>query len=193
MKTLNQLEEEFKQVKEDMLYHYFVAITNKIEEMMRSSPQEIHNGYYLKETHIVAYKENEMGGLQIYFIFFNSMKQVHESVNFNTNQIIGGNTYHYDHLKISPKMKNNLEYFFKNLFIGSQRDISQMIARRLIENKNDYYYDISKPQTWPFISKSIMGETFYKRYELEQIKEEKDKLEKSLNTIDPNNQKKLKV
>ena len=67
-----------------------------------------------------------------------------------------------------------------------------MIARHLINNKNNYYYDITKPHTWQFVSQSIMGEAFAKRYEFEKIKEEKVQLEQSLeNNTHPT--KKLKV
>lgn len=191
MKNLSQLNNEFKKIKEDILYEYLVAITQKIEHMLNESYKEMHNDYILKEAHLSSYEAmGGMYGLQIYFTFnLPTRKNLEYTVSFNTiDTELCQEINCYDTKKISPKMKENFEYFQENLFAFSQRDITQMIARRLYENKNEYYYDVNLPKTWKNVTKSILGESFYIRYEKDSIEEKMSTQENNIN-----NNKKLKV
>jgi hypothetical protein len=189
MKDLNKLNNEFTAFKEDILYEYLSTITEKIETMLTQSYQEMHNNYILKEAHISPYHTTcGLYGMQIYFIFnLSNRKDLEYTVSFNTTDTeLCQEIRVYDKEKINDNMQKHLEYFHENLFLFNHKDIIQMIARRVHESKNPYYYDVALPQSWKNVTKSILGEKYYVRYE-------KEKLEQNLHSENNKQIKKLKV
>lgn len=191
MKTLNQINHEFNEIKEEFLFHYLVAITQKCEEMLKESQKETHNHYKLGEIHLSSYlTDTLMYGLELSFQFIQGNH--HHTIGFNTKD-----TYFesnlckeiicFDEKKVSFNMQSYITYFYENLFQQEQKDSAQMIARHIKKsNSKNYYYDINYPKTWEPISKSILGEKFSIQYE-------KEKLENEIGNTINSNIKKLKV
>jgi hypothetical protein len=174
MQSLSQLSEEFKNIKEEYNYQYCVHILMAIDDIIHAAKKEkMWQLDSLIIQHYSDFNEPDMGlGLYSSIKFKNKDKEFTLELQSHDN----------DNLSLSPNMFNQeleqaISQYHENFFTNKHFDIVKALANKFMQihlarkhkiNQSSHTeYNLTIPINESH--KYLLGETYYARYEKEQL------------------------